>query len=86
MLDNGFIDTYRHLYPNKMKFTSNFYDYELGMLGWRLDYFLMSNRLSASQGIKLIDSVIHDQFYFGSDHCPIELNLQLMNSEERAQA
>jgi len=44
--------------------------------GWRLDYFLISEEYERKYGIKLLDSVIHDQ-QIGSDHCPISLHFEL---------
>ena len=72
LLERGFTDTYRHLYPEKVQYT--FWSVRAKLRpsnrGWRLDYFLLSNDYESKHKIKLIDSLIHDQQY-GSDHCPI---------------
>ncbi len=71
-LDNGFVDAYRALYPDKVEYT--WWTYRLNArqrgIGWRLDYFLVSESLMP----RVKDVVIHDQV-MGSDHCPVELIL-----------
>lgn len=71
-LDHGFIDVYRHLYPDRIQYT--WWTYRLTArergVGWRLDYFLVSKAL-----LPLIrDVIIHEEIP-GSDHCPVELLL-----------
>ena len=73
LLESGFIDTYRKLYPNSVKYS--WWSYrtrarERG-IGWRIDYFLVSNRIMD----KVLDSIIYDDIY-GSDHCPVGLILK----------
>ncbi|MFY9563781.1 MAG: endonuclease/exonuclease/phosphatase family protein, partial [Limnochordia bacterium] len=51
---------------------SNFFNARERNIGWRIDYFLVSRELEG----KLVDAKIHDQV-FGSDHCPVELELEL---------
>ena len=84
LLDRGFIDTFRRLYPEKVQFT--FWNQRQRMRadnrGWRIDYFLMSDDFEKKHKIKLVDSVIHDQI-LGSDHCPIELRLELPGKRGR---
>lgn len=69
-LDHGFVDIYRHLYPERVQYT---WWMQAGTarargVGWRLDYFLISKAL-----VPLVkDVIIHDQV-LGSDHCPVEL-------------
>lgn len=74
MLENGFIDSYRHLYPDK-EGAYTFWTYMMNArakdVGWRLDYFVISEKLTS----KLCDSLIYKN-EMGSDHCPIGL---LMN-------
>jgi len=74
LLARGFTDTFRHLYPEKVQYS--FWSVRANLRpsnrGWRLDYFLMSNDYETKYGIKLDDSLIHDQ-QMGSDHCPVEL-------------
>ncbi len=74
LLSKGFIDTYRHLYPEKVEYSWWSYRFQSRMknIGWRIDYFLVSERLMD----KVIDSRIHNEIY-GSDHCPIELDIDL---------
>ncbi|NWU88794.1 APEX1 lyase, partial [Upupa epops] len=73
LLSAGFLDTFRHLNPS-LPSAFTFWSY-LGAarernVGWRLDYFLWSQRAEAA----LCDSRIHQQV-MGSDHCPISLYL-----------
>lgn len=71
-LDNGFVDAYRRLYPERVQYT--WWTYRLNArardIGWRLDYFLVSEALMP----RVRDVAIHDQV-MGSDHCPVELIL-----------
>ena len=72
-LDNGFVDIFRHLYPDKVQYTWWTYrlnDRERG-IGWRLDYFLISEALVS----QVQDVIIHENV-MGSDHCPVELILK----------
>jgi exodeoxyribonuclease-3 len=66
------IDSFRYLYPNEIKFSywSNLGKSRLKNKGWRLDYFLISNKIKN----KLIESNILENI-FGSDHAPIYLEL-----------
>jgi exodeoxyribonuclease III len=71
-LDHGFVDVFRHLYPDKVQYTwwtARVHARERG-IGWRLDYFLVSEVLLP----RVRDVVIHDDV-MGSDHCPVELVL-----------
>ncbi|RVE52290.1 hypothetical protein evm_003080 [Chilo suppressalis] len=78
LLGDGFVDTYRHLYPDT-KGAYTFWTYMMNSraknVGWRLDYFIVSERLLPS----ICDSVIRDGVY-GSDHCPISLYLHLSSA------
>ncbi|EDV20576.1 uncharacterized protein TRIADDRAFT_60990 [Trichoplax adhaerens] len=75
LLDCGFIDTFRHFYPNKTSAYS-FWSYMSNArsknIGWRLDYFVTSKNLIPN----VADSIIRSEIE-GSDHCPIELLLQI---------
>ncbi|XP_068280631.1 DNA repair nuclease/redox regulator APEX1 [Nyctibius grandis] len=75
LLEAGFIDTFRHLYPGVPR-AYTFWTYLGGArgrnVGWRLDYFLLSRRLQGA----LCDSKIRNRV-LGSDHCPITLLLAL---------
>ena len=74
LLSKGFVDTYRALYPDKVEYTWWSYRFQSRMkgIGWRIDYFLVSERLMD----KVVDSKIHNEI-FGSDHCPIELDINV---------
>ena len=69
-LDHGFVDAFRHLYPERIQYT--WWTYRLGarerQVGWRLDYFLVSKDLIPS----IRDVIVHENV-LGSDHCPVEL-------------
>ncbi|PYI52634.1 exodeoxyribonuclease III [Paenibacillus flagellatus] len=71
LLDAGFIDTFRHFYPDRedaYTWWSNMPKVRERNVGWRIDYFLASARLAPS----LLDARI-DAHVLGSDHCPIVL-------------
>lgn len=75
LLDAGFTDTYRYLYPDK----ENAYTWWSYMgnareknIGWRIDYFLTSNRIKE----KIKEVEIYDKI-LGSDHCPIGLQIDI---------
>ena len=74
LLSNGYIDTFRYLYPEEVKYTWWSYRFQarLKNAGWRIDYFVISERIKDL----LESSLIHNDIY-GSDHCPIELNINL---------
>lgn len=73
LLESGFVDVFRTLYPTKVKYTWWSYMFQSRMknIGWRIDYFVVSKRLMND----VIDSEIHDDI-IGSDHCPISLTLK----------
>lgn len=73
LLEEGFIDSFRHFYPDKPKqysFWSYMRNARAKNVGWRLDYFVVSERLVP----KLSDSLIRQRVK-GSDHCPVVLLL-----------
>lgn len=72
LLNNGFIDTFRHLYPEQITYSWWSYRFHAREknAGWRLDYFLVSDKLKQN----IDDSKIHTEIT-GSDHCPVELDL-----------
>ena len=75
LLDAGFIDTYRYLYPDKEEaysWWSYRFNARTNNAGWRIDYFLVSESLKD----KLEDAKIHAEV-IGSDHCPVELKIKL---------
>lgn len=71
-LDSGFADAYRLLYPERVQYT--WWTYRLDArargIGWRLDYFLVSEALMP----RVRDVIVHEGVA-GSDHCPVELVL-----------
>ena len=73
LLDNGFTDSFRYLYPDKEGIYS-WWSYRFKAreknAGWRIDYFIVSNRLKD----KIKEASIHTEI-FGSDHCPVELDI-----------
>ena len=74
LLDAGFTDTFRHLYPDAVKYSWWSYRFHAREknAGWRIDYFLVSQRLMP----QVRDAKIHAEI-LGSDHCPVELDLDL---------
>ena len=73
LLSNGFIDTYRYLYPEKVEYSwwSYMRQAREKNIGWRIDYFVVSEALKNY----ISDAKIHTEV-LGSDHCPIELELK----------
>ncbi len=73
-LNSGFIDTFRFFYPDKKDIYS-WWSYRFKAreknAGWRIDYFIVSERLKE----RLDGAAIHTEI-FGSDHCPVELTLK----------
>ncbi|MBC1939965.1 exodeoxyribonuclease III [Listeria welshimeri] len=74
-LDAGFIDSFRYFYPD-LTDAYSWWSYRMNArarnTGWRIDYFVVSKRLKD----KLVDAKIHAEV-LGSDHCPVELELNL---------
>ena len=74
VLESGFVDTFRYFYP-EMKDIYSWWSYMFQAraknAGWRIDYFVTSERLNE----KLEDAKIHTTV-MGSDHCPVELTLK----------
>ena len=75
LLDAGFTDTFRHFYPD-MENIYSWWSYRFKAreknAGWRIDYFLASTRIND----KLEGAKIHTEVY-GSDHCPVEVTVNL---------
>jgi exodeoxyribonuclease-3 len=67
------IDTFREKYPEEIKYTfwSARFNARANNAGWRIDYFFASKSLAEN----IIDASIHNEI-FGSDHCPIGLQLK----------
>ena len=80
LLEDGWIDTFRDLYPEKKQYS--WWSYRFGARaqnkGWRLDYFVVNK--SAMSAVK--DSLIIDK-QVGSDHCPVELELEVSKLSEK---
>lgn len=74
LLNAGFKDTFRTLYPDTVKYSwwSYRFNARANNAGWRIDYFVVSNSLMD----KVIDAKIHNEV-FGSDHCPVELEINI---------
>ena len=74
LLDSGFIDTFRYLYPDTIRYSwwSYMFNARLNNAGWRIDYFVVSNELQKSITEADILTDIH-----GSDHCPVLLDIKL---------
>lgn len=75
LLDSGFIDTFRNFYPD-LEGTYSWWSYRFKAreknAGWRIDYFCTSERLKEN----LISAKIHTEI-LGSDHCPVELEINI---------
>ena len=75
LLDSGFVDTFRYKYPDiegAYTWWSYMFKAREKNAGWRIDYFLLSDRIKDN----IEDSVIHRNV-MGSDHCPVELILKI---------
>ena len=74
LLNVGFFDSFRHFYPKEIKYSWWNYKYNARSrnVGWRIDYFLVSNHLkNLTKGADIYNDVM------GSDHCPVSLNMSL---------
>lgn len=78
LLESGFVDSFRLLHPDEAERYS-WWSYMMRSrernIGWRIDYFLVSNRIT--EKIRIAD--IHDQV-LGSDHCPVILEMEGLNA------
>ena len=74
ILDNGYVDAYRYLNPDKVMYTwwSYFARSRERNVGWRLDYFVLSEKL-----LPHLKEVYTYNEVMGSDHCPIGLDIDL---------
>lgn len=74
LLGSGFTDTFRHFYPT-LENAYSWWSYRMKAreknVGWRIDYFLVSNRL-----IEQVESASIHADILGSDHCPVEIVLK----------
>lgn len=74
LLDSGFTDTFRYLYPDKVQYSwwSYMRQARAKDIGWRIDYFVVSDRVKD----KVKDSFILGEI-MGSDHCPVGIEIDL---------
>ena len=74
LLAAGFTDTFRAVHPDEVKYSWWSYRFHAREknAGWRIDYFIVSNRIAG----KVTAAEIHNEI-FGSDHCPVELQIDL---------
>ena len=74
LLEAGFTDSFRALHPDKVQYSWWSYRFRAREkdAGWRIDYFIVSNRIAD----KITAAEIHNEI-FGSDHCPVELQIEL---------
>ena len=72
LLDSGFTDSFRFKYPEEVQYSWWSYRFQARSknVGWRIDYFIMSDRLQD----RLQDAKIHTEV-MGSDHCPVEITI-----------
>ena len=74
LLQSGFVDSYRHLYPDKegaYTWWSYMFKAREKNVGWRIDYFLVSQKMQD----EIEDALIYPEI-MGSDHCPVGLILK----------
>lgn len=74
LLKTNFTDSFRYMYPEKIEYSwwSYMGNARAKNIGWRIDYFIVSNDVKE----KIKDAKIHTDIY-GSDHCPVELEIKL---------
>ncbi len=73
LLENGFTDSFRYLYPDvieKYSWWSYRFNARKNNTGWRIDYFIVSNKIKD----KILQATIYDEV-LGSDHCPVAVEL-----------
>ena len=75
LLASGYVDSFRYLYPD-LKDAYSWWSYRFHAreknAGWRIDYFIVSDDIKD----KITGASIHNEIY-GSDHCPVELDIEL---------
>ncbi len=74
LLSSGFSDTFRSLYPDKVEYSWWSYMFQARQknVGWRIDYFVVSNRIMD----KVTEAKIHTEI-MGSDHCPVSIEIDI---------
>jgi len=75
LLELGFVDSFRHLYPDKKR-AYTWWSYITRArernVGWRIDYFVVSEKIKG----RIEDAIIYSDI-LGSDHCPVGLKIKL---------
>ena len=73
LMDAGFVDTFRHFYPDTVKFSywNQIFNGREKNIGWRIDHFLVTQKTLPN----VKEAMIYNE-YFGSDHCPVAIKLQ----------
>ena len=75
LLGSGFVDTFRYLYPDRTgaySWWSYRFNARANNAGWRIDYFIVSERLASRiKGAEIRSEVL------GSDHCPVGLDIDI---------
>ena len=74
LINSGFSDTFRSLYPDKVEYSWWSYMFQARQknVGWRIDYFVVSNRIMD----KVKEAKIHTEI-MGSDHCPVSIEIDI---------
>jgi exodeoxyribonuclease III len=74
LMNAGLVDTFRHFYKDKVQYSfwNQRFNARANNVGWRIDYFLVSNRFMTN----VKDAFILDQI-MGSDHCPVGIDIEL---------
>ncbi|HCT65396.1 MAG TPA: exodeoxyribonuclease III [Lachnospiraceae bacterium] len=75
LLESGFVDSFRYFYPDLMgaySWWSYRFSARKNNAGWRIDYFVVSERIKE----KMVEAAIHSDV-MGSDHCPVELKIEV---------
>jgi len=74
LLDAGFTDSFRYLYPETIKYSwwSYMFNSRANNAGWRIDYFVVSDKIKSKiKEAKILNDI------FGSDHCPVTLEIEM---------
>ena len=79
IVDMGYVDTFRHRYPDTVKYSwwSYRFNARKNNAGWRIDYFFVSEDIIRNGWVK--DAFI-DNDIFGSDHCPVGTHIGNINT------
>lgn len=74
LLDSGFTDSFRHLYPEEIRYSwwSYMFNARANNAGWRIDYFVVSDKIKEQiKEARILTDI------FGSDHCPVTLEIEV---------